>query len=93
MSNFSCPFDTSNCTIATCALECAQVQYLPTLGGNLAYIALLAVILVAQVFLGVLYRTWGFLVGMVCGLILEIIGYAGRVMIHHNPFDFNSYLL
>jgi hypothetical protein len=53
----------------------------------------LGIILLAQLVLGVFYRTWGFLIGMVSGLILELVGYAGRIMLHSNPFDFNNFLM
>jgi hypothetical protein len=32
-------------------------------------------------------------VGMVCGLILEVLGYASRIMLHNNPFDDNAFLI
>ncbi|KAF2666085.1 RTA1-domain-containing protein [Microthyrium microscopicum] len=86
----SCPL---NCTLQTCPLECAQVEFLPSLGGNATYAAILGILLIAQIGLGVFYRTWGFLIGMICGLILEVIGYVGRIMLHNNPFDFNNFLI
>ncbi|GLA64512.1 hypothetical protein AtubIFM56815_010454 [Aspergillus tubingensis] len=30
---------------------------------------------------------------MLPGLILEVLGYVGRIMLHDNPFDFNNFLL
>jgi hypothetical protein len=92
-SNITCPFDISTCTVTTCPIECGQVVYIPTLSGNAAYAGIFGAILVAQLGLGILYRTWGFLIGMTCGLLLEIVGYAGRIMLHNNPFDFNSFLM
>jgi hypothetical protein len=92
-ANITCPFDISTCTITTCPIECGQVVYVPTLSGNAAYAAIFGVILIAQLCLGIFYRTWGFLVGLTCGLLLEVVGYAGRIMLHNNPFDFNSFLM
>jgi hypothetical protein len=46
-----------------------------------------------QLGLGVWYKSWGFMVGMVMGLILEVLGYISRVMLHDNPFDDNAFLL
>jgi hypothetical protein len=74
-------------------MSCAQVEYRPSVAGNLAFLILLALILVAQIGLGIFYRTWGFMVGMICGLLLEVVGYAGRVMLHSNPFDFNNFIM
>lgn len=87
-----CPEDTDSCTLATCSITCAQVEYLPSVPGNAIYLAIFAILLVAQIGLGAWYRTWGFLVGMIGGLVLEIVGYVGRLMLHSNPFDFNAFL-
>lgn len=84
---------TNNCTVETCSLSCAQVKYLPTLAGNVVYAAAFGLLLIAQLRLGIKYKTWGFMVGMLCGLILEVVGYAGRIMLHENPFDFNNFIM
>ena len=80
------------CKLGTCPLSEANFTYVPTLAGNALYLGLFALMLVVQVFLGIRYRTWGFLVGMIGGLVLEIIGYAGRIQLHFNPFPFNPFL-
>jgi len=61
--------------------------------GNAIYAAIFGILLVAQLGLGIKYRTWGFMVGMACGLILEVVGYVGRIMIHNDPFDFNAFIM
>ena len=80
------------CTIQTCSLDYAYT-YVPSLPCNLAYLATFGAILIAQLCLGVFYRTWGFLAGMIGGLALEVIGYAGRVLLHKNPFNFDYFLI
>jgi hypothetical protein len=30
---------------------------------------------------------------MVCGLILEVLGYAARIMLHNNPFNGDAFLI
>ncbi|KAH8821984.1 RTA1 like protein-domain-containing protein [Xylogone sp. PMI_703] len=90
----SCPLQsTINCTVRTCPFSCAQVQYLPTLAGNAVYAAAFGLLLIMHLGLGIKYKTWGFMVGMICGLILEVAGYAGRIMLHDNPFDFNNFII
>ncbi|KAJ5918289.1 RTA1-domain-containing protein [Penicillium verhagenii] len=84
--------NTDNCTLATCPITDAYVYYIPSLAGNAFYLALFAVFLILQLGLGIRYKTWGFLAGLFGGLVLEIIGYLGRIQIHNNPFSFNSYL-
>jgi hypothetical protein len=91
---YSCPLPTiTNCTVGICPLSCAQVKYLPTLVGNVVYAVAFGLLLLAQFALGIKYKTWGFMVGMICGLVLEIVGYAGRIMLHDNPFDFNNFIM
>lgn len=89
----SCPLPPNTCTVATCPLTCAQIRYLPTLGGNAVYAAGFGLLLIAQIGLGIKYKTWGFMVGMIFGLVLEVVGYAGRIMLHDNPFDFNNFIM
>ena len=90
-------FDRELCTLETCSVkEFGRIAYIPTLAGNAIYLAIFSALLVAQGFLGIRYKTWGFLVGMVCGMVLEIVGYAGRVMLHDNIFgrdNFVTYLI
>lgn len=81
------------CTIQTCPLEWAYLDYFPTYAGNLAYLVIFALLLVLQTGLGAWYRTWGFLVGMICGLLLEVLGYVGRLKLNKNPFEFDAFLL
>lgn len=71
------------CTLKTCSLLQAHFQYLPSLPGNALYLSIFAIYLVAQVGLGIRYRTWGFMGGMVGGLILEVLGYLARVQMHN----------
>ena len=75
------------CTFSTCPKAFQQIDYVPNLAGNVLYLALFALILIAQIFLGIRYRTWGFLGGMVGGLLLEILGYLSRVELHENIFS------
>jgi hypothetical protein len=75
------------CTLSTCGLEQAQLDYIPSLGGNAAFLAIFSVLLVVHTVQGYRYRTWGVLVGMFAGLVLEVIGYSARIKMHSNPFQ------
>lgn len=82
------------CTYATCSVkEDGEIEYIPNLIGNTAYAAIFLLILILQIFFGVKYKTWGFLVGMVCGLGLEITGYAGRILLHDNVFQEDYFII
>lgn len=92
--NGTCPINASDiCNIDICPLECAQVQYFPSLPANAFFAGVFGLAMIAQILLGVWYKTWGFMVAMICGLILEVIGYVGRIMLHDDPFDFNNFLM
>jgi hypothetical protein len=80
-------FADTRCTLQTCPLSLAQITYVPTLEGNILYVALFGLMLIAQIFCGIRYRTWGFLGGMVGGLVLEILGYVSRILLNDNPFS------
>lgn len=87
-------FDPANCTLETCSVEeYGQIQYIPTLAGNAIYAGIFGVILLLQLVLGIRYKTWGYLVGMSCGLILEIIGYIARILLHDNIFENNYFII
>lgn len=81
------------CTLSTCPLELANVSYVPNLAGNILFTSIFGLFLAVQLFLGIRYRTWGFLVGMIGGNCLEIIGYAGRIQMHYNPFREDPFLM
>lgn len=74
------------CTVDTYPLSWASMQYVPSLGGNVTYEVIFSLLLVFQIWFGFLYRTWGFLTGMFFGILLEFIGYFGRIKLSQNPF-------
>jgi hypothetical protein len=81
------------CTISTCPLTLAHLLYIPSLPGNALYAVLFGLFLLAQLYLGIRHRTWGFLAGMFGGLVLEVIGYAARMQMHFNPFKQNPFIM
>ena len=81
------------CTVGTCPLDDAFIHYQPTVVGNSIYLAFFAAILIAQTVQAITYRTPGFYVGVFCGLVLEIVGYAGRLLLHNDPFNINYFII
>ncbi|KAF6233173.1 hypothetical protein HO173_008717 [Letharia columbiana] len=79
------------CTPA-CPESWRAIFYRPSVGGNSVYMDIFLLILIAQIFFGVRHRTWTFLGGMVPGLLGEIIGYLGRILLWHNPYSMNFFL-
>jgi hypothetical protein len=82
-----------NCTLATCPLSEATLDYVPTLSGNLLYLALFGLFLLIQGYQLFRYRTWSYSCSMMGGLVLEVVGYLGRAQMHYNPFEANPFLM
>jgi hypothetical protein len=93
LASVFCPKNIETCRIGTCLLECGYITFLPGLAGNVFYAAIFGILLIVHIILGVRHRTWGFMIGMVSGLALEILGYVGRLLLRKNPFEFNYFLM
>src|SRR5271170_8175534 len=82
------------CTYETCPVEIfGQVRYIPSLAGNVFYLAIFSLGLLAQIFLGIRYRTWGYLVAMIGATGLEIVGYTARIELHIDDFNNNYFII
>ncbi|KFX95818.1 hypothetical protein O988_05614 [Pseudogymnoascus sp. VKM F-3808] len=82
------------CTLATCDVhDWGFVKYIPSLGGNIFFLLLTYLFVVAQIWLGVKYRTSSVCGCMLAGLGLESAGYIGRILLHTNPFYRPYFLL
>ncbi|RHZ64932.1 RTA1 domain-containing protein [Aspergillus thermomutatus] len=86
------PTITAPCTLDTCPLDWALVRYMPSLPGTALYLVLFLIMLLVQIYQGFRSRTWSYLACMTCGLLLEVVGYGGRLMLHANPFNFSGFL-
>jgi hypothetical protein len=83
----------NECTLQLCPIVDAQLPYAPNLAGNALYLAIFSLCLALNLLFGLWYRTWGYLVGMTIGCVLEILGYVGRIQMHFNPFPQNPFFL
>ncbi|KAF2265332.1 RTA1-domain-containing protein [Lojkania enalia] len=82
------------CTLATCPLELSYWGYIPSMPANVLFLALFALSTLLYLGQGILSKRFlGFSIAMVCGCALEVIGYAGRVLSHDNPFAENPFLI
>ncbi|KAF2840786.1 putative RTA1 domain protein [Patellaria atrata CBS 101060] len=82
-----------NCNVDICSLEYANFTYVPNLAGNIIFVAIFGLCIPFQLFFGIRHKTWGYMIGMLGGLILEVLGYVGRIQMHFNPFKFDPFLL
>ncbi|ESX01065.1 hypothetical protein KL918_002706 [Ogataea parapolymorpha] len=65
----------------------------PSLGGNIALLVVMSIFLAMQVVYGAIYRNWWFFTCFICGLILEVLGYCGRIWSSQNIMSFDGYVL
>jgi hypothetical protein len=74
-----------HCTIETCDSYWA---YYPSLAANSFFIAIFGLSTVLYLAQGILSKKWlGFTIAMVSGGVLEIIGYAGRIMANSDVYS------
>jgi len=83
------PHNYNLCTDVTpdCPVSGTVYGYYPNLGANAFFVALFAVLLVAQIVIGTLTRTWTFMLAVGLGVFGEMAGYVGRIIMHKNPWS------
>jgi uncharacterized membrane protein len=82
------------CTPALCDMSTyATVTYVPNLVWNEVYLGIFATLLLIQLIMVCFWRTWSYTTMMFFGLLLECIGYYGRILMHKNIFDSNPFLM
>lgn len=82
----------ANCTLDLCPIEYSVYKYRPSVPANATFVALFGVSIFVHVILGIRWRQWNFMALMVLGSLVEIGGYAGRLILHNNPFSFGGFM-
>lgn len=59
----------------------------------MTYMIFFALFTLPQLWFGIKNKTWGFMVGMVIGVILEAVGYYARLGLHDDPFSDAAFLV
>lgn len=80
------------CTLQTCPLSFSEFDYRPSLPANAIFAVIFGVCILAQLVIGIKYKTWGYMVAMIMGCIAELVGYIGRIMLYQNPFNEDAFL-
>jgi hypothetical protein len=78
------------CTVVNegCPLDASYWGYRPSLSANIAFTVLFTLSTIAFLAQGVFSKRWlGFTIAMASGCVIELTGYVGRVMAHHDMFD------
>ncbi|KAL8956526.1 MAG: hypothetical protein Q9193_005978 [Seirophora villosa] len=78
-----------DCTRVTdsCPIEATIYAYRPNLGANIFFLIVFAACGILQLFQGLKWKTWTFMIAMTLGCLTEVIGYAGRLILNHNPWS------
>ncbi|KAK2039032.1 hypothetical protein LZ31DRAFT_569660 [Colletotrichum somersetense] len=63
------------------------------LPGSAFFLAVYAAAALPQLYFGIRYKTWVFLVAMILGIVLEIIAYVARVRLHHGQDVYRQYIV
>jgi hypothetical protein len=83
----------ANCTLALCPIEWTVYQYRPSLPANIVFLVLYAVALAIHLYLGIRWRSWGFMAFMAVGCLYAMIGYAGRIVLWTDPWSFPAFMI
>ncbi|EMD89061.1 hypothetical protein COCC4DRAFT_138450 [Bipolaris maydis ATCC 48331] len=70
-----------------CEVENTIYGYYPNLGANAFFAAFFGLALVFQLYFGIRYKTWTYMIALGCGCLAECIGYIGRIILHDNPWN------
>ncbi|OBR04789.1 Parasitic phase-specific protein PSP-1 [Colletotrichum higginsianum IMI 349063] len=83
----------ANCTLDICPVEMSVYGYRPDLAANITFLALYLISAAIHVYLGFRWKTWFFMICMVFGAANAVLGYAGRIVMYYNPFNFAAFMV
>lgn len=75
----------------SCPLESTIYGYYPNLAANVFFAAFFGAFMIINLFFGVRYRSWTFLIAMSLGCGTECLGYVGRILLNDNPFGMDGF--
>jgi hypothetical protein len=77
-----------HCTLQTCSVKLwGFVHYQPSIPGNVLFLVLIDLLALAQLIMGIRYKTGLVCVSMLLGLACESSGYVARILMHYDPFN------
>lgn len=72
---------------ATCPVEATIYGYYPSLPANAFFAGFFGLAMLVNLFFGIRYKTWTYMVAVSLGCFAECVGYVGRVMMNNNPWN------
>ncbi|MDI1489810.1 MAG: hypothetical protein OHK93_001008 [Ramalina farinacea] len=84
---------TSACTepSTACPLDPTEFGHYPDVPDKIFSIAFFTICAILQLVLGIKWRTWTYMVFVVCGSALEAVGYVGRLKLWANPLSIKGF--
>jgi hypothetical protein len=70
-----------------CPVEGTIYGYTPNLIANAFFAGFFGLALMIQLYFGIRYKTWTYMIAVGLGCLAECIGYIGRVMLNSNPYN------
>ena len=77
------------CTEITdfCPVDVSVYGYYPSFAANGFFLGFFGFFALINLGLGIRYKTWSYMAALTLGCVCAAIGYVGRVVMHHNPFN------
>lgn len=82
-----------NCTLDLCPIEWTVYKHRPSLPTNAVFVALYTIALLVHTYLGIRWRSWGFMAFMIIGCVYVMIGYVGRIVLWADPWSFPGFMV
>ncbi|KAK8094018.1 phospholipid-translocating ATPase [Apiospora hydei] len=83
----------NNCNLDICPIEFTVYGYRPSLAANITFLSLYFISAAIHLYLGTRWKTRFFMICMLAGACNAIIGYAARIALYYNPFNFTAFMI
>lgn len=83
----------ANCTLAVCNPKYSVYGYIPTFGANLAFAVVFLVAIILHVGAGAWSGSAWFMWCVVAGCVDEVLGYAGRLWMSRDLWNFRAFMM
>jgi hypothetical protein len=70
-----------------CPVEGTIYGYFPSLPANAFFAGFFGIAMIINIFFGIKYKTWTYMVAVALGCLAECGGYVGRVLMNNNPWN------
>ncbi|KAF9764736.1 hypothetical protein IL306_002729 [Fusarium sp. DS 682] len=84
-------FDDCTDISALCPVSATVLGYVPNKGSSIFFTVAFAILFLSSVGLGVWKKTWTYAATLGAGLLLETIGYIGRIQMDPNPWNSSAF--